>query len=171
MEIDPNTWSELRNSVLFENLVSQKTIEDHYWKAVIFDDNAFDFDLLEDALRRLDIAKYYCVPTSDLYLPPAEARVLKIAVSSKGWRQFFEFDASGFSANLEDCIFFSSPLKFLILRTGSVEHTIYAGTTDFLSIATGINLNGERVIAVGENWTRGFVLDYYNIKYSGLSSA
>ena len=91
MEIDPNTWSELRNSVLFENLVSQKTIEDHYWKAVIFDDNAFDFDLLEDALRRLDIAKYYCVPTSDLYLPPAEARVLKIAVSSKGWRQFFEF--------------------------------------------------------------------------------
>ena len=171
MEIDPNTWSELRSSVLSENLVSQKTMEDRCWKAVVFDDNEFDFGLLENALRRSDVAEYYCVPVSDLNSPPTEARILKIAVGSKGWRQFFEFDASGFSANLEDCIFFSSPLKFLVLRTGFVEHTIYVGTNDFLSLATRIELGGERVVAVGENWTRGSVLDYYNPKRLDLGSA
>lgn len=170
MEIDPNTWGKLRNSILAENLVSLRLIDENCWKAVVFDDNAFDFDHLERALRMSDVAEYYCVPVNDLELPLAEARILKMTVGARGWRQFFEFDANGFSANLEDCIFFSSPLKFVILRTGFVEHTIYVGTSDFLALATRFELEDERVVAVGKNWARGSVLNYYNPKRLDLGS-
>ncbi len=171
MEIDQSTWNELRCSVIKDNLLSLNFLDRYFWKAVIFDDNALDFSMLEQALLKLDVAEYYCVPVVDLKMSSVEARILKIVVGSKDWQKFMEFDENDFSANLEDCVFFSSPLKFLVLRTGFVEHTIYAGTDEFLLPATSVDLGEERVIAIGEHWPKSSVFDYYDPMHLTLGKA
>lgn len=38
--------------------------------------------------------------------------------------------------NLFTCLYFSRPLDFVVLRTGSVDYILYAGSAQFVSIAT-----------------------------------
>lgn len=161
MAIRTETWTKLSESLCHVDFVSLECLIQNKWKAVIFDDNNFDFGALEGALETLGITKYYVVPIDDISLPPTSRRILEIKTGSRGWQPFFQFDADGFSMCLEDCVLFSSPIKFIVVRTGHVRHTIYAGPEHFVQRATGIWSLESPVSLLGDHWPDGRVIEYY----------
>lgn len=164
MEIDEKNWRRLKGAVNSKNLISRNLINDLNWKAAIFNDNAFDFSAFEGALSNEGIERYFFVPVVDLQSHLKNARIKMVRIGQGEWQQFFDFDDEGFSASLEDCVLFSVPLRYLVLRTGFVEHAIYAGSSEFIYSATGVMPDRGRFIAVGDFWQDSSILEYYRPK-------
>lgn len=155
MVINCKTWTLLRSAIKDKDLISPDLVKSHCWKLVVIDDNNVSDDVvrcLSEALMKLGISDYYSMPINDLSLEVTKAHIRKYNSDDVSWSSFFNFDENGKADYLESCIFFSDPIKFLLLRTGDVRHMIYAGPSDFLQVATGIDMEKMEAVAVGSYW-------------------
>lgn len=141
MVINCKTWTLLRSAIKDKDLISPDLVKSHCWKLVVIDDNNVSDDVvrcLSEALMKLGISEYYSVPINDLSLEVTKAHIRKYNSDDVSWSSFFNFDENGKADYLESCIFFSDPIKFLLLRTGDVRHMIYAGPSDFCRSPRGL---------------------------------
>jgi hypothetical protein len=168
MKIDPGTWKLLAQAVIQPDLLSPAFIDNHSWQIMIIDDN-FVSDETVVALNRVlgntGVEAYFSLPTSDLCAGIDAARIMRHSISDTKWSEFFRLSKIGYAAYLEDCIFFAQPLTFILLRTGEVRHTIYAGQVRFLESIFALSLKDTHAVACGTYWPDDRIETLYHPVY------
>ncbi len=164
-EIDNETWLALSQVLQGSDLLSVEFAKLNCWKVAILDDNNLedpDVDRLEQAISALGHTRYFSLPTSDLGQPFEERRVISYRAGKNDWSEFFDFGPGDFLPYIEDTVFFSSPIDFLVLRTGHTRHTIFAGPKEFVELCVGESLNDRFAISFGDNWPDNRVETIYS---------
>jgi len=155
MAINNKLKKKLKEFIYDGDLLAIEAISYNDWKVVIIDDKYISENAVNNLSRSIlsmGIHAYYSLPIRDLYTENENSNLKQYSSVEPNWADFYDIDENGRVDELEDCIFFSAPLKFLLLRTGDVRHTIYAGPKDFLQSATGISFSNQSAICIGSNW-------------------
>jgi len=158
LALTKNTGEELKRAVKDGDLLSRDYLLERDWSVLVIDDNGFideEIKLLDDASRRFGIDYYYSILTENLEKNKDRQhfpfRKYSANTDLDAWKQFYAYEHSDGYDYLDDCVFFSDPIEFMILRSGEM-HTIYAGPPDFVSKASGYELDDSRAIFIGNYW-------------------
>lgn len=140
-----NLKMELRSLLRDEIWLDEKAIKIRNWNIAFSDDNGIyddDAAALGKAMQYMGCKQFCAMPvcwaTTDGIVNkfdyPIENKAFLFDASEDGIEEFQK--ARWYDINLGACIFFDEKLSFLVLRTGDVVHTLYAGTQEFIDIAT-----------------------------------
>ena len=138
----------LRSLIRDDIWFNEAEIKKRNWHISFSDDNGIydeDAKSLGDAMQFMGARKFCAMPvcwatcdgTENEFGYPIENKAFLFDSSEDGVEEFQK--VRWYDINLSDCIFFDENLSFLVLRTGGVIHTLYAGTQEFIKIATSSN--------------------------------
>lgn len=176
-EISEEIWGELQRSIIINDrfilhdksigynlLISRQFINQYNWGTIFLDDGDFELEPFEDALTQIELDKYYIVTTSELSKPLEKRTVFCFDVGAESVAPFYTVYDDGYAPFLEDSLFFSLPLKFLILRPGHTDYGVFTGPLNFLETMTGIKVPNKQPVAVGSHYSYKKPLEYYKIE-------
>ncbi len=102
------------------------------WEIFYIDDKAiFDEESthFEEAMRKLGCDSFFVATTLSILDDSSNIKAIKFPSNKYAIEKFQ--DANEFEMSLNDCLIFSIPINFAILRTGEVFYTLYAGPPTF----------------------------------------
>ncbi|GAM52191.1 hypothetical protein EBME_0654 [bacterium endosymbiont of Mortierella elongata FMR23-6] len=102
------------------------------WEIFYIDDKAiFDEESthFEEAMRKFGCDSFFVATTLNILSDFSNIKAIKFPSNKYSIEKFQ--NASEFEMSLNDCLIFSIPTNFAILRTGEVLYTLYAGPSTF----------------------------------------
>lgn len=143
--LQPALKMTLRSLLRDEIWLNEGAIQARKWYIAFSDDNGIydeDAAALGKAMQHMGCKQFCAMPvcwaTHDGIVNefgyPIENKAFLFDASEEGVEEFQK--ERWYNINLSGCIFFDEELSFLVLRTGDVMHTLYAGTQEFIDIAT-----------------------------------
>lgn len=155
MSISTETQTILREAVWDDDLISPSVIAQYQWSVIIMDDGNFndpESSRFCHYLASNGCTEFFSIQAKKLNRPLKKPDLKKYSTYRPDWDQFYNIEDDIWPDYLEDCIFFSDPISFLLLKTGECRHLIYAGSKDFLEFVTGIELHNWDAVSVGNYW-------------------
>lgn len=110
----------------------------HDWVMGGIDDIALfgsDANNLASAMHLFNVHNFYVARTDEILSQGLQVIAYSFEASGAGIELFQS--PQWFDLNVNDCLIFSIPLQFAVIRTAGVEYTLYAGEWRFLELALG----------------------------------
>lgn len=146
--VDEKTIHELKSYIKYEAFLNEDEIFKINWIMKITDSNEIydsDANALASAMTLMNCKIFFVLPTVLLLNEKCTEKAMD---SKEQVAYFFSADKEGvedfqkidwISLNFNTCVIFDSNLSFLVLRTGTSAHLIYAGTKEFIKVACSAN--------------------------------
>lgn len=104
-------------------------------EVVVLDDGqhvSLRIPALNKSIQGLGVSEYYAIDTRALFSTEPRVKARRYSVENDEWYGFEHYDDDGFSLRTTTTLFFSNPVRFLILREGGSDPVWICGPGDFL---------------------------------------
>ena len=123
---------------------------------------------LNECIQSLGLVEYYSIDTRALLSAEPKVKLKRYSVEDDEWLGYQDYDDDGFSIETTASLFFSNPVRFLILREGGSEPAWICGPEDFLRRFLGLDMSVKLPAALGNFSNRPDITDLVRLSLAGF---